>query len=136
MKVSERPKGQSHHLQKLIEVDQFVIAQIVLDQPGIFLYEIQRHVLDQTGTDVSLSTLYKFLHKQGFRRQKIFRVAIQRSEELGAKFREEVSLFSPEMFVFIDETGSDRCECLRKFGYSVRGRPPRDCTVEGNMSQQ
>ena len=30
------------------------------------------------------------------------------------------------MFVFVDETGSDRRDCLRKYGYSLRGKPPVD----------
>ena len=31
--------------------------------------------------------------------------------------------YSPEMFVFVDETGADRRNTLRKYGYSMRGRP-------------
>ena len=27
------------------------------------------------------------------------------------------------MFVFVDETGADRRNCLRRYGYSIRGRP-------------
>lgn len=29
----------------------------------------------------------------------------------------------PEMLVFVDETGADRRDCMRRFGYSLRGRP-------------
>ena len=29
----------------------------------------------------------------------------------------------PEMLVFVDETGADRRNCLRRFGYSLRDRP-------------
>ncbi len=129
--VTARPKGQAHHLQKLTEVDEFLIIEIVLDKPGIYLHEIQQYVLEETGTSVSPSTLCKFLHKQGFTRQKISRIAIQRSDELRTKFRQEISLFSPEMLVFIDETGSDRRDCLRKFGYSMRGKPPKALQLYG-----
>ncbi len=31
----------------------------------------------------------------------------------------------PEMLVFVDETGADRRDCMRKFGYSLRGKPAR-----------
>ncbi len=125
VKTTERPQGQSHHLQKLTEIDQFLIMEVVVDKPGIYLYEIQRHILEETGTSISLSTLCKFLQKQGFTRQKMTRVAIQRSDELREKFRADISVFSPEMLVFIDETGSDRRDSLRKFGYSLRGKPPK-----------
>ena len=30
------------------------------------------------------------------------------------------------MFVFVDETGSDKRDCLRKYGYSLRCKPPVD----------
>ena len=29
----------------------------------------------------------------------------------------------PEMLVFVDETGADRRDCMRRFEYSLRGRP-------------
>lgn len=100
--------------------------EVVIDCPGIYLYEIQEYLLQQTGTEISLSSICNFLQKQGFTRQKMTRVAIQRSDELRAKFRDNVSIFSaPQMFVFVDETGSDRRDCLRKVGYSLRGKPAK-----------
>ena len=36
----------------------------------------------------------------------------------------EVMNYRKEMFVFIDETGSNKRDCIRKFGYSLRGDPP------------
>ena len=119
-------KGQNHHLQKLTDIDHHLIMEAVLDRPGIYLYEIQEYLRQQTGTEVSLSSICNFLHKQGLTRQKMTRIAIQRSEEQRAKFRDNISIFScPEMFVFIDETGSDRRDCLRKVGYSLRGKPAK-----------
>ena len=123
VKKAKHPKGQSHHLQKLTEIDQRLIIEVVLDQPGIYLHEVQQHILEETGTSISLSSICNFLNKQGFSRQKMVRVSIQRSDELRAKFRENTSIFSPDMFVFIDETGTDRRDCLQKLGYSLRGQP-------------
>ena len=34
-----------------------------------------------------------------------------------------MSLYSPDMLVFLDETGADRRNSVRKFGYSMRGKP-------------
>ena len=48
---------------------------------------------------------------------------MQRNEKLRAKFRADISLSRPEMFIFVDETGLDRRDTMRKFGYSLRGKP-------------
>ena len=125
VKKAKHPSGQSHHLQKMTEIDQFLIIEVVVSRPGIYLHEIQEMLLQETGTIVSLSTVCNFLHRMGFTRQKMTRVAIQRSDQLRVKFMEDVSLFNPEMFVFIDESGADRRDCLRKFGYQLRGKPPQ-----------
>ena len=37
----------------------------------------------------------------------------------------EISLFHPDMLIWIDETGSDRRNSIRKYGYSLRGIPAR-----------
>ena len=39
------------------------------------------------------------------------------------------------MLVFVDKTGSDCLDAIRKYGYSLRGRPSRSCIVrEGRIS--
>ena len=40
----------------------------------------------------------------------------------------EVSAFDPNMLIWIDETGSDRRNEIRKYGYSLRGT--RACTYQ------
>ena len=50
-------------------------------------------------------------------------IAIQQSEELRAKYVAEISQYSPNMLVFVDETGSTTKDAIRKFGYSLRGMP-------------
>jgi len=40
-------------------------------------------------------------------------------------FMQEMTIYNRDMFVFVDEMGSDRRDSLRKFGYSLRGRPAR-----------
>ena len=36
----------------------------------------------------------------------------------------ECSAYRPEMFVFVEETGSNRRNAMRKFGYSLVGKTP------------
>ena len=35
----------------------------------------------------------------------------------------DMSIYDPEMLLFVDETGSDRRNALRKYGYSLIGQP-------------
>ena len=62
----------------------------------------------------------------GCSRQVIRHIAIQRSDATRAKFMAEISMYEPSMFVWTDESGCDRRDSTRKFGYSVRGLPPVD----------
>ena len=38
-------------------------------------------------------------------------------------------MYQPHMLVFVDETGSDRRDALRRYGYGIRGKPPRSCKL-------
>ena len=51
-------------------------------------------------------------------------VALQRSDVKRAEFIGEMMQFNTDMFVFVDETGSDRRNSIRKFGYGLKGIPP------------
>ena len=65
----------------------------------------------------------KFLHKVGFTHQHLSKYPIQRSDCLQARFAQNVSLYSPDMIIFLDETATDQRDALRKKGYSLRGKP-------------
>lgn len=116
---------------KLTSFDEFTIMEAVLDQPSLYLSEIQHTVQQTTGTSISESAICRFLHRNNFSRKKLTRVAKQRNEELRSQFRSDCSLYSADMLVFIDETGSDRRHGMRKFGYSLVGvsqtLKPRAC---------
>ena len=71
------------------------------------------------------STICTFLKKANFTRQRLKLYAIQRDEFLRAQFITDVSLYSKDMLVFLDETGTDRRDTIRKKGYSLRGKPIR-----------
>lgn len=109
----------------LTDYDKLVILETVIDQPGVFLRELQSKLESTTGTQVDVSTICRFLHATGFTRQKMVVHAIQRSEVLRSQYLLDMSIFRghPDMLVFVDETGTDRRDCMRRFGYSLRGRP-------------
>lgn len=102
---------------------QLFILNLVVSNPGIYLREIQAELCEMLMMNVSLSSICKFLHKSGFTHQKLHCVALQQDILLREQFTIDVSHYSPDMFVFIDETGADRRNTLRKYGYSLRGKP-------------
>jgi hypothetical protein len=62
----------------------------------------------------------------GCTRQKIEHIALQRSDESRARYMADIAIYNPEMFIWIDETGCDRRNSIRKYSYSLRGVTPRD----------
>lgn len=65
--------------------------------------------------------LPRFSPKFGFTRKKIQRIALQRSEILRCEYMAEITAFDTSMLLFVDETGCDKRNALRKFGYALRG---------------
>ena len=56
---------------RLTEIDKFLILEVSVNKPGIYLREIQQHLHAQTGTEIDVSTIHCFLHASGFTRQKL-----------------------------------------------------------------
>ena len=78
-----------------------------------------------TGNAVHESTICRFLRRSNFSRKRLSLVAAQQSIEERAQFLSDVSIYQPEMLVFVDETGTDRRNSLRRYGYSLVGKPAR-----------
>ena len=108
---------------QLTESIQILLLQIVLDRPGIMLHEIIAKIKYFTDSELTPSTICRFMHKSGFSRQRMRVVALQRDEILRATFASEVSIYNADMFIFVDETGTDRRDMLRRYSYSWRGKP-------------
>ena len=75
--------------------------------PSYYFGEICQAVEEVSGVQVSEATICRILRKNGLTRKKIRLVATQRSMEYRARYMATVLSFPREMFVFIDETGSD-----------------------------
>lgn len=122
-----KPRSYCHGPPKLLgDLEQLILLRLVVNNPGIYLSEIQASLLSRFGVTVHISTICRTFKFMGFSRQVIQRVALQRSDELRAKFMAEVSVFDPSMLLWIDESGCDRRNCMRKRGYSLRGVTPKD----------
>lgn len=105
--------------------EQLVLLRLIIEVPGIYLSEIQQE-LHTFGIEVSVPTICRTLRFMGCSRQRIQHIALQRSDECRARFMAEISIYDPSMFVWIDETGCDQRNGVRKHGYSIRGIPPCD----------
>ena len=101
----------------------FIIALVAVN-PTMYLKEICTAIHDVTGLVVSPSAVCKTLHGMGYSRKKVTQIALQRSMHFRAAFRAQVADYRPEYFVWVDETGCDRRNYVRKFGYSLRGMSP------------
>ena len=87
------------------------------------LREIQNELFTTLLVQVDVGTICRFLHNSGFTHQKLKIVALLRDEFLCQQFIVDVSVYNTDMLVFIDETGADRRNLLRRHGYSLRGMP-------------
>ena len=57
-------------------------------------------------------------------RKRVRQVALQRNDVFRGTFIAHCSLFSRDKFVWLDETGSDNRDHVRKYGYALRGMRP------------
>ena len=122
--VSKKAYSATNRPTKMTASIQLVLLHLVMSRPGIYLWEIREELKSQYGLDVSISTIYNCL-KKNFTRKKMQLIALQRDESARNTFVREVALYKAYFIIFVDETGCDRRNALRKYGYSVRGKPPR-----------
>ena len=127
--VSKRPYPSGRVPKKLSYVVELIILNKVLTNPATKLNEIKVELHETYGVDLCESTICEYLCKMGFSHKKLSFVAEQQDHLLRAKFISDVSVFQPNMFIFLDETGTDRRDALRRYGYSLRGKRARQQTL-------
>ena len=119
-------RTQRHGPEKLLgEFEQIVLLQLISDNVGIYLHELQKFYR-RFGVCVSVPTKCRTLKNTDCSRRVIRHVALQRSDKLQDEFMADMSLYDPDMFIWIDESGCDRRNSARKFAYTIRGIPPGD----------
>ena len=78
-----------------------MIIDIAISKPRVYLSEIQQCLLEEHGTEVSLS---KYLHNEaGSTRQKMVITAKQRSEVLRFKYLTDMAVYvgHPDLFLWM-----------------------------------
>ena len=111
-------------LRKLSDHEDLLILDAIFDNPGIHLDELQASLKCVFGTDISLGVICNTVRKMGLIRQRLNHVVVRRSEEERARFMVQVQGVPASCFVWLDETGSDRRDGMRKTGYGIRGISP------------
>lgn len=103
------------------EFELFTIVQTLIIKPTSFLCEIQHQLLCSTGRWVHASTICHAVKEQGLTRKRVQTIALQQIEARRIEYMTEISQFHPDMLIWIDETGSERRNSIRKYCYSLRG---------------
>ena len=114
----------------LTEADEGVLVHRILEQPGVRLKELRQSLLLLRGIDVDESTIWCTLQRLSFTNKKIKHLPIQRSDEDRCHFMAEITTYDPAMFVWLDETGCDKRNAVRQYGYALRGMTPRCYTFK------
>lgn len=90
----------------------------------MYLDELVQKIKDMINVDISASSLCRLLRRYGITRKKIRQVAKQRCYTLRGIFMAHSFQFDVNMFVWLDETGTDKRDQFRKYGYALRGVTP------------
>ena len=90
------------------DFEQLVLLRIICENTGMYLHEIQAKLLAAFGVTVSVPTLCRTLKFMGCTQQVIQHIAVQRSDDLRAKFMAEVAVYDPSVLIWVDESGCDR----------------------------
>ena len=83
--------------------------QSIIHKPTLYLQEVQDHLYNATGKWVSASTTCRTIKARDFTREKVQVIALQQSEQRRIEFMVQIAAsYNPDMFIWIDETGSDQ----------------------------
>ena len=112
---------------RLDDYQELHILGLILYEPSLYLGELCQQIHDIFDLEVSPATICNLLKRYGISRKKIRQVAKQRCHSLRGAFMAHCFLFKRNMFVWVDETGTDNRDPIRKYGYAFRGMTPT-CT--------
>lgn len=108
----------------LSEYDELLTVSLLLENPSLYLGEACSKVNNLTGIQVSAATICRIIHRHGLTRKKIQQVALQRSSIYRGDYMAEMQFFNVDQLVWLDETGCDKRDHIRKMGYAMKGERP------------
>lgn len=80
VRKSTRSSHNSSRVMKLSKPIQFTILCLLLDNPSLYLREIQRELSYVFNLDVSLASICRFLKRSNFSKKKMQLIALQRDQ--------------------------------------------------------
>ena len=108
----------------LDKYQEILVVGLIMDDPSLYLQEVCHKVAEITDIHVSTTTVCCVLHKHGLTRKKIQQISLQRCSEYRGDFMAEVHLYNTAQYVWVDETGCNNKDHIRKFGYAMKGDYP------------
>ena len=86
---------QYHHGQHSLlgEFEQLALLRLIIDNPGIYIAELQDRLLARFAIACSAATICRTLKSIGCSRQKIQHIALQRSDLCRGKFMAEIAMY-------------------------------------------
>lgn len=122
--VSPKKRPARPDLRRLDDTHELYILALIAEYPGIIYLSEKRSTKLPMYVPLHLLCVESYNYSNCFTRKNIVYVAKQRSTELRAAFMANALQYNSNMFVWIDESGTDRRDQARKFGYAIKGRPP------------
>ena len=116
--------------QSLSEDNQVILLQSLLDNPGIYIQEVQEMYQEITGISLHPISIIRYANRFGLTHQRMRRISISRSDMDRAEFMMQVDSMDPAFFIWVDETGCDRRTFLRRMAYGVRGATPKNVMLQ------
>ena len=117
-------KQRSGPVRKLSDSEELQLLDVIFENLGIYLDELQAVLQHVCGMNVSLAVICQTLKKMGLTRQRLKSIVVRRSDKERAKFMVQVQCIPANCFVWVDETGSNHRGSRRKTRYGLRGIPP------------
>ena len=111
-------------LRVLDERNELIVIGLILESPTLYSDEVCRKVCDLTSLTVSPPSICQMFKCYGLTRKRVRQIASQRCDALRGAFMSQCCLFTRDKFVWVDETGSDARDHIRRYGYAIRGCRP------------
>lgn len=102
------------------------LREYLQKKPGSYQYEMKDFLQKEFEVPVTTSSIGRALASMGWTKKKIRRVAKGRNADLRDTYLYNISKFSPEHFVFVDESGCDRRAGARRTGWAPLGETPTE----------
>jgi transposase len=102
------------------------LCEQLSEKPGMLRREMVAFIYDRFGVEVSESTITRTLKAQSWSRKTIRRVANQRNPALRDFYHYRLKLEKCRSYqlIFIDESGIDKRDGLRRKGWAPKGKTP------------